>query len=356
MTVKPQKFVYAVLILAVVFRYFFTKPIYINGQKIRVTTTVMSEPIKYANSQGLKVVGLTAYLPLIPEINYGDKIIIEGVVKDGQLDKPKVVGFAETKNVFSIFRKKLTDFYLNVLPQPEAGLLSGVLLGSKGTITKDFWERVKKTGVAHVVVASGTNVTFVTSFLIVFLSVFLPRKKMIPFAVLGIIMYLFISGFEAPLVRAAIMSGLTFLSQETGRVVTSWKVLTLTALSMLVIRPDWIADIGFILSFVSTASLMLFEGRIRKKLAFVPEFFKEGLSTSLAAQIGVTPILFVTFGYFNILSPVINALVLWTVPYMMIIGAVGGVVGLIFPPLGKLILYLVYPLTFWFVGVVNLFT
>lgn len=349
-----QKAVYIILIFLVVFRYFSAKTVYDDGQKIRVTTTVTSEPIKYANSQKLKVVGLTTYVPLIPEINYGDRIIIEGSVNGKKLDDPKLIEIKETKNVFSIFRKNLTDFYLSSLPQPDAGLVSGIILGTKGSITKSFWEKVKQTGVAHVVVASGTNVTFVTSFLIAVLSIFLSRKKMIPYALLGIIMYLFISGFEAPLVRAAIMSGLTFLSQEAGRVAKPWRVLTITALVMLVIRPDWTTDIGFILSFVSTGSMMLFERKIRAKLKIVPGFFKEGLSTSLSAQIGVTPILFVTFGYFNILSPLINALVLWTVPYIMIIGAAGGAIGLIFPFLGKAVLYMAYPFTFWFTKVVTL--
>ena len=71
-----------------------------------------------------------------------------------------------------------------------------------------------------------------------------------------------------------------------------------------------------------------FREKNKKGLYGVPEILKEGLSTSLAAQIGVAPILFVTFGQFNILSPLINALVLWTVPYIMILGSVGGVVGL----------------------------
>jgi hypothetical protein len=69
---------------------------------------------------------------------------------------------------------------------------------------------------------------------------------------------------------------------------------------------------------------MLFEKRLRKALKFTPEVLKEGLSTSFAAQIGVAPILFVTFGQFNILFPLINALVLWTIPYIMILGSVGG--------------------------------
>jgi len=115
-------------------------------------------------------------------------------------------------------------------------------------------------------------------------------------------------------------------------------------------------DIGFILSFVSTMSIMLFQSKIDKKVQFLPKVIKEGFTTSLSAQIGVTPILFVTFGQFNIWSPLINALILWTVPILMVLGALGGVVGLAVPFLGKSILWLSYPLLWWFVGVVEVFS
>ena len=46
---------------------------------------------------------------------------------------------------------------------------------------------------------------------------------------------------------------------------------------------------------------------------------------SLAAQIGMIPILFVTFGQFNIWSPVVSVLTLWTIPYIMILGSGGGI-------------------------------
>jgi competence protein ComEC len=187
------------------------------------------------------------------------------------------------------------------------------------------------------------------------LTFFLPRRKAIFFVILGIILYLFLSGFEAPLVRAAIMALLAFWATEIGRLVDAWRILFLTAAVMLVIQPDWVGDIGFALSFVSTASIMLFEKRIAKWLEFAPEILKEGLSTSFAAQIGVAPILFVTFGQFNIWSPLINALVLWTIPYIMVLGSIGGAVGLIFPFLGKMILWLSYPLNWWFVTIVQIF-
>lgn len=124
---------------------------------------------------------------------------------------------------------------------------------------------------------------------------------------------------------------------------------------MVLVRPDWIGDLGFILSFVATASLMRFERRVRKLLMWLPGFLREGLSTSLAAQIGVAPVIYASFGQFNILSPLINALVLWTVAPMTMIGMLSGIVSLLSIQLGKLILLTSYPLTWWFVGVVKLF-
>ncbi len=349
------------LILLIIFRYFTTRPVYTNGQTVRITSPVLSDPIKYSTSQYLRLAGLKVYLPLIPEISYGDKIIVEGIINNGKLENPKLINGGKIstskldKTFLSGFRNSIISFYQKILPEPMSGLLGGIVIGAKGSLSPDFYNQTKLTGVAHVVVASGTNVTFVVSFLMGVTTLILSRRKAIFFVIFGIISYLFISGFDAPLVRAAIMASILFLSQETGRLISAWRILILTAALMLVYNPDWILDIGFILSFVSTMSLMLFEKRIRTWLSKVPEVLKEGLSTSLAAQIGVGPILFVTFGQFNILSPVINALILWTVPYLMILGAIGGVTGLIFPFLGKMILWVCYPLLWWFVHIVTLF-
>lgn len=343
------------LILLIIFRYFTTRPVYHNGDAVRITTTIYSDPIKYPKSQYIKAGGLKFYLPLFPEINYGNQIIVEGKVNRGKLDNPKLIGVAESGSILTNFRNKIIGFYQSTLSEPFAGLISGIILGSKGAISTEFWNQVRNVGVAHVVVASGTNVTFVVSFLMGVFTLFFSRRKAIGFVIVGIVLYLFISGFDAPLIRAAIMAGVAFLAQETGRLTKTSRNLFLTAGIMLFIKPDWLIDIGFILSFVSTASIMIFEKRIRKLLGRVPEILKEGLSTSLSAQIGVTPILFVTFGQFNIWSPIVNALVLWTVPPIMLLGAFGGVVGLAIPFLGKLILYLAYPFTWWFVQTVRFF-
>ncbi|QQG41602.1 MAG: ComEC/Rec2 family competence protein [Candidatus Woesebacteria bacterium] len=348
--------IWFLLIFLIIFRYFTTRPVYHIGDRVRITTTILSDPVRYSTGQYLKVTGLKIKLPLFPEISYGDKIVVEGVVGSGKLEDPKLISTSPSKSFTSLFRNNIISFYQKALPEPEGGLLGGIVIGSKGALSPDFYNQTKLAGVAHVVVASGTNITFVVSFLMGVLTLYLTRRKAIVFAILGIILYLFVSGFDAPLVRAAIMSSIIFLGQGTGRMVSTMRILFLTAGAMLVYNPSWITDIGFILSFVSTASLMLFEKRINSKLLKIPSLLREGLSTSLAAQIGVAPILFVTFGQFNIWSPLINALVLWTIPYIMILGSVGGVVGLVMPFFGKIILWLSYSLLWWFVRIVELFS
>lgn len=337
----------------VLVRFYLNLPYYKNGDLIEISERVLSDPVRYASYQSVNVGGLKAYLPLFPEINYGDSVTVRGIVENGKLKQPKLVLMEKTKGIFYTLRQKLIAVYRSSLPEPHASLIAGITIGSKSGLPTSFWEALKATGTAHVVVASGMNVTFVAGFLLNVFLAFLSRKKAVVLSLIGIWMYVALSGFDAPLIRAAIMGSVMFFGMTMGRLYSAWRALVLSALVMLIAKPSWITDLGFILSFVATFSLMLFNRKVSKLVKVFPGVIREGLSTSLSAQIGVAPIIYVTFGQFNLFSPIINALVLWTVAPIMVIGAVGGLVGLIVPEVARLILYLAYPLTAWFVFVVG---
>lgn len=345
---------YISLLVLLLLRYEQTIPIYRDGDFVRITSKVYSEPIVYDRQQYLKLQGLKIYLPKYPEIVYGDKVVVEGTVRGGKLEDGKLIQKFEDRNWIYDIRYKIIEFYKESLPEPYSSLVAGIVLGSK-QMPQTFWEKLKITGTAHVVVASGTNVTMVATFLISSLTYFFKRKTAVFMSLTGIILYVILSGFDAPIVRAAIMGSIVFLGQEQGRVVNTWRVLIYSAIIMLLVKPVWITDLGFILSFVATTSILVFQKRIDNWLKVVPNPLREGLSTSLAAQIGVSPIIFMTFGQFNILSPIINALVLWTIPYIMIVGALGGVIGLIVPVLGRTILFVIYPLLYYFSQIISIF-
>jgi len=199
------------------------------------------------------------------------------------------------------------------------------------------------------------NVTLVAGFLLSSLTLVLTRKRAIPLAIAGIWFYALLSGFDAPVIRAAIMGSMAFVAQKVGRISFAWRGLILSALVMLIVNPSWVKDIGFILSFLATASILTFEPKLEKTFSFLPKIIKENFAISLAAQVGVAPVIFVSFGQFNLLSPLINTLIAPVIAPMTIITGIGSLIGLLVPEVGKLLLLLAYPLTSYFIEVVNLF-
>jgi competence protein ComEC len=342
------------LFTLVLIRFQLTSPSYQEGQMVRISGRLMTEPIRYSDTQYFRFAGLKVYLPLYPRIYYGDEIALEGTVREGGLADPLLVDRKSGKIPLFIIRNSIIGFYRKSLAEPHSSLIAGIVLGAKSSLPEDFWEALKATGTAHVVVASGMNVSMTAGFVLGVLVGPFSRRRALIIALISIWIYTLMCGFDAPIVRAAIMGTIAFGAQGLGRLSVSLRALLLSGLLMLLINPGWAIDLGFILSFLATLGLILFEGKIRTRIAFVPGVFREGLSTSLAAQIAVAPVLYYVFGQFNPLSPLINALVLWTIAPIMVIGSISGLVGLLWALAGKVILFLAYPLTSWFVSIVKL--
>ena len=191
---------------------------YPNGTKIKISAKVASEPIAYSNSQYLRLSIYKVYLPLYPHIYYGDRVVVEGVVEDGALKSPKLIQIDEKSGILYQYRQKLISFYERSLPQNHSAIVAGIVIGSKSGIGEKLWDKLKNSGTAHVVVASGMNISMVSNFLIGVLIIFLNRRKAIYFALIGIWIYALISGFDAPIVRASVMASAAFLAIQTGDV------------------------------------------------------------------------------------------------------------------------------------------
>jgi ComEC/Rec2-related protein len=338
------------------FYFFFSAPkLFSSGDNIRISATIRSEPLKYENSQYVRLYGLKVYLPSYPVISYGDKVVVEGMVEKDRLKSAKLISVKPTRGLIYKFRSYLLEFYDKSLPLPYSGLIEGITIGSKSGISSYFWDKLKNSGTAHIVVASGMNISLVAGFLLGLFTLFMKRKKALILALFGVWAYAILSGFDAPIVRSAIMGSVGFTAQELGRLNISLRALLASAAIMLFVNPGYIQDVGFLLSFFATLGLILLEKRIRERISVVPAFIREDLSTTLAAQIGVFPILLWAFGKFSPLSPIVNVLVLWTVVPMTIIGMTGGMIGLVVPVVGKGILFLTYPLAWWFVSFVEVF-
>ncbi|HEX7042226.1 MAG TPA: ComEC/Rec2 family competence protein [Patescibacteria group bacterium] len=361
-----------VLVAAVALRlsfYFLTPPKIKSGDSVSFITTITSDP-KISNGKKELIVNygdfwhfvpVTVVLPINSAVNYGDTVEISGKIDERLLNdktssfliyfptlKAKSGGFMP---IFAKIRSQITDFCEKSFSQPYSGLLAGMLLGVKNTLPNSITISFRITGVSHVIAASGMNVTLIAGFLMSFLGRITRRKWALLFSMFGILAYMCLSGLDPSILRAGIMGLLVFGSQLFGRQYTVVYSLFLTSGALLFWDPLLLLDVGFQLSVGATIGIVFL-----KPLIPLKGFLLDDIGTTIAAQIATLPILLGTFGSYGLLSILVNALVLWTIPLITILGGVGVTLGLIFQPLGQFILVIIFPLLWYFVGVVLYFS
>lgn len=290
-----------------------------------------------------------------PEFHYGDEVRVNGVLKkpknisdfdwQSYLSKddiyyemfyPNIEKIGENKgSLVKRFLFKAKEKYLNalarVIPEPHSAFMAGLTVGAKQSIPKDLQEDFRKTGIIHVVVLSGYNITLVADTIMKIFS-FLPRFLGIGLGVVGIILFTILTGASATAVRASIMALLVILARATGRIYEITWALFLTGFFMILHNPKILRfDTGFQLSFLATLALIYFAPYFEKKLWFVPPKWKlrEISAATVSTQIFVLPLLLYKMGIFSAVSLPVNLLILIFVPITMFFGFITGGLGMI---------------------------
>lgn len=336
-----------------------------DGQQITFETTVLSQPQAVGSQQtftaNYKNEKVKISISRFPELNYGDSVRISGVIsnKTGRalMYFPKIETVNNPANLWqgslksiNLLRQKLITMFSKTLPSPSSSLLLGIIFGIKEQMPKDFSDNLRTAGVFHVIAASGMNVTLIGGFISLFFTYFLKRQIAIGLSILAICFYAVLAGLEPSIVRASIMGIIVFSAQILGRQTLAANSLLLTAFGMLYLDPTLTSDVGFQLSFAATAGILYIKPLFGKQEGIVSE-----ISTTVAAQIATLPILLANFGTYSLYSVLVNGLVLWTVPILMMVGGVGAVLGLVLAPIGQFLIYLCYPLLLYFETMVNFF-
>lgn len=334
-----------------------------DGELIKVKGVLSREPQTFKNRQSFKIGQIEVWTQMYPEYHYGQRLQATGKVKKQSagwrlfaadkylLSYPEIEVVSASEDLAGpaktalALKRRFKDLYNRSLPKPMDGIMTGITLGDKSLIPADFWEQMRRTGTLHIMVASGMNIALIAGSALSVLTLFFRRKQAIIF-LLGLIwFYSILIGFSAPIVRAAIMASLTYLAQLVGREAEAKRGLWLTGLLMLFIRPGLVWDIGFQLSFMATLGLVYLQPVLSRSGFFLLRF--ESFASSLAAQIMTLPILAVNFGAVNLVSPLINLAVLWTIPLLLEAGMAAGLLGLVWHKLGGIVLLVFYPLLWW---------
>lgn len=295
--------------------------------------------------------------------NYGDRLRIEGklrkpavfeefnykkyLAKDhiyGVMYSPEIELIERNPSPYGSLLKLKNEFrqviYNNFSP-PQSGILGAMLLGDKQKLSDSLKKNLNRAGLRHVTAVSGMHVAIVMSAALVLLvGLGLARNYAFWGALAFIILFTALTGFQVSTIRAAALGGIFLVGQWLGRKRASYRALALVAMVMLLFNPLLLKrSVGFQLSFLAVLGIMSTSSIIKSYLSRVPNWFslRSVLAMTFSAQLFVLPILIYHFGRFSLITPLSNILVIPVLPYLMGLGFVFLLGGLIWSKLGWLL-------------------
>jgi len=228
---------------------------------------------------------------------------------------------------------------LSGAPAESAALVPALVDGDDGELSARTVADFRTTGLTHLLAVSGTNLTLIVGGLLALARRLGVRARgLAVVGGLGVAGFVLLAGPEPSVLRAAAMgtvalAGLGTVGPRRG---LTW--LGIGAWLLLLVDP-WLArSVGFALSALATAGiLLLVPGWTRSLGRWLPRAAAEAIAVPVAAQLVCTPLVAAISGQVSLVAVAANLLAGPLVGPTTVLGLVGGVVGLVAEPLGRLL-------------------
>lgn len=223
-------------------------------------------------------------------------------------------------------RRAADEALARAVPEPEAGLASGILIGLRDRVDRDLATAFTAVGASHVVAISGWNIAIVAATLGA-LAGRVARRRRAALTAVAIVAYVIFVGATPSVVRAAAMAGVVLLARELGRPSHAAAAIGWAVTLMLLADPRLVDDVGFRLSALATAGLIAWGALLSARLAGAAPgraraWLAESLGVSLAAQLATLPVVALEFGRLSLVAPVVGLGVVPLVAPAMATGAI----------------------------------
>jgi competence protein ComEC len=163
-------------------------------------------------------------------------------------------------------RRRIAATFLRQAGPHQGGLLAALVLGSAVVpLPSELRDDFRVAGLSHALAASGFHLTVLLGAVLA-LAKPLGRGLRLPLAALAIGLFLLLAGPQPSVVRAVLTGAVALVALEFGRRSRPLPWLVMAAAVMLLVRPDWLQDVGFQLSVAATAGLLVSAGPLEQAL------------------------------------------------------------------------------------------
>ena len=225
-------------------------------------------------------------------------------------------------------RLKLVVRLKKYLHEPEAiGVASTLILGYKADLDEDTYLAYSKTGTVHVLSVSGAQVAILVILLEWALS-FLKGIRYGRFVKACIILfitwyYALLTGFSPAVCRAALMVSFVIAGNSFSKTINTLNILALSAFLLLIIKPFYLYDIGFQLSYLAVGGLIVVQPTVYKCFKFKNKWADKVwklCALSLTAQLVTLPLSAFYFHQFPVYFLLSNLVVIIPAALVMYAG------------------------------------
>ena len=224
------------------------------------------------------------------------------------------------------FIKLLKDKLLKYSEHDELTLGISYLTGNKDELTALQKDNMKNVGVMHLIAVSGTHLAIIAGVLSLIFEHFSIISKTY-FVLIFCFIYAMMIGVGPSILRALVGLVLMMLIKYFGRNVSVYRMMIIVVSICLIIRPEFVGQIGFWLSVLAYFAIVkivpittrYFYGSKEdlKDLYHGPGFLAKSLISSIVISVITLPISLYFFGKFTWLSILANIILLPTLPIVM---------------------------------------
>lgn len=226
------------------------------------------------------------------------------------------------KEKLCLLREKLSDNIDRIYGPEDAGIIKAMLLGDRADLSEETRNRFRRSGMSHILCISALHITLLgMTFLKLVRKTGLgkPAAYLISFVVTY--MYGMLTGAGVSTLRALITFALMMAADLLGRTPDLLSSMSVAAVIILLMKPLYVLDPGFILSFSAVSGIGIL-GPPLQRLIPCKNKTAASLVTSLSVNIFMLPETLFFFFQIPLYSVIINLAVIPLAGILLISGVI----------------------------------
>jgi competence protein ComEC len=252
-------------------------------------------------------------------------------------------------------RSRFAAVAREALPADQAAMLPALVLGDTAAVSAETSRDFRAAGMTHLTAVSGANVTIVCAAVLFSARLIGPRAA-VALAALALLTFVIVVQPTASVLRAAVMGAIALAGMLSSRRRQAIPALSAAVLILLVVAPHLAVDVGFALSVLATAALVVIAPVWSRRLIGrgCPKPLADALAVAWAAHVVTAPLVAGISGRLSLVAAVANLAVAAAIAPITVLGSAAAVLCLLWPTGAQLLIRFAGPELWWVLSVAHL--